>query len=53
MQQEKKRYAAPTLTAHGGAVERTLGSRGSLTEFINFIKEPPHFPPWQSPPARK
>ena len=47
-QQEKKPYVSPTVTEHGGVVEKTLGSRGSLTEFINFIKEPPHFPPGQA-----
>jgi hypothetical protein len=36
MQNTRKPYVAPTLTAHGTAVEKTLGQRGKVAEFINY-----------------
>lgn len=33
----KKRYTAPTLTALGGAVEKTRGRFGNRPEFISFF----------------
>jgi hypothetical protein len=32
----KKRYAAPTLTALGGAIEKTRGWFGNRIELINW-----------------
>jgi hypothetical protein len=34
--QPKKPYLPPTLTAHGGAVERTRGRFGLWAELINY-----------------
>jgi hypothetical protein len=33
---QKKPYLPPTLTAHGGAVEKTQGRIGKVAEFINY-----------------
>ena len=33
---QKKPYTAPTVTAHGSAVEMTLGRFGKLVEFISY-----------------
>ena len=33
----RKRYTAPTLTALGGAVQKTLGRFGNRPEFISFF----------------
>ena len=38
---EKKPYTAPTVTAHGSAVEKTLGRRGVLIELINWRPKDP------------
>ena len=38
---EKKPYLAPTLTAHGSAVEQTRGNAGRSLELINFRPGPP------------
>ena len=34
--QSKKPYVSPTLTEHGGAVDKTQGRFGKVAEFINF-----------------
>jgi hypothetical protein len=34
--QQKKPYVSPTLTVHGGAVEKTLGNGTKRLEFINW-----------------